>query len=204
MGLCSILVATQLMGAEFAIAQTNTSSPGSKGADNPLPSKPGAASDATPQPSVSWPQNRYLCFSNTVILPQIHVSAADQFIQVGTLGTFRLGRLSDLSAQEAKTTAAELGVPTGLVMRVAKMVSEEPQVKAEEVAGQLRAAVIDFRFLLAELTCYHPPTHEQPAKEAALLALLNGDLPSVWSFYRGLPWPQAPPPPQNLRITATQ
>jgi hypothetical protein len=142
-----------------------------------------------------------VCFSNTVVLPPIQVSAAGQIIRVGNLGTLALERLSALSAQEAKTTAAELGVPTGLVLRVARNASEVPQVKVEEVAGQLRAAVIDFRFLLAELTGYHPSTSEQPATEAALLALLKGDLPSVWKFYRGLPWPQ---PPQNLRVIATQ
>jgi hypothetical protein len=109
-----------------------------------------------------------------------------------------------MSDQEAKIPAAELGVPTGLVMQVAKTASEEPAVSGAEVARQLRAAVIDFRFLLAELTCYHPLPNEQAAKEAVLLALLNGDLHSVWKFYCGLPWPQAPPPPQNLRIAATQ
>jgi hypothetical protein len=173
-------------------------------ADKPFPPKPAAAYDATQQPSVSWPQRRYLCFSNTAILPLIQVLAADGIIRVGNLGTLHLDRLSKMSDQEAKIPAAELGVPTGLVMGVAKMASEEPGVSGAEVARQLRAAVIDFRFLLAELTCFHPSPNEQAAKEAVLLALLNGDLPSVWKFYCGLPWPQAPPPPQNLRITATQ
>lgn len=103
-----------------------------------------ALAPETPQVPALWPQNRYLCFSNTAILPPVHFSAADRTIRVGNLGALPIARLSALSTQEAKTAAAELGVPTGLVMRVAKRASEKPPIIAEEIARQLRAAVIDF------------------------------------------------------------
>ncbi len=150
-----------------------------------------AADSSLPPPS-SWPEHRYLCFSNVAVLPPIQVSADGQSIRIGTLGNLQLERTRMSSAQEAKVIAGELGVPTGLVIRVAKAASEEPRISAEDLAAHLRGAAIDLRFLLAELTAYEASMEREPAKTLALLDLLNGDLPNVWSFYRELPWPQAP------------
>jgi len=157
--------------------------------------------NATPRQLVFWPQNRYLCFSNAAILPPIRVSDDGKSIRVGTLGNLQLEQLPTLTPHKAKAVAGELGVPTGLVIRVAKAASRDPGKSPADVARQLRGAVIDFRFLLAELSNYHPSTREQPGKLTALLQLQDGDLLSVWRFYRELPWPQAPSQP---RISSAQ
>jgi len=75
--------------------------------------------------------------------------------------------------------------------------TRSPKVREEDVARQLRTAMIDYRFLLAELTAFRPSNHDQEARVAALTELLNGDLPSAWRCYHGLSWLQPPP---RLRI----
>lgn len=135
------------------------------------------------------------------VLPPIQLSADAKMILVGNFGHFRLRGLPTLSSQDAKIVAGELGVPTGLVIRVANLSGGNPDRRADEIVGLLRVAVIDFRFLLAELTSYQPGTDGEPAKRAALSDLLEGNLPSVWCFYRELPWPE---PPSGLRVVGSR
>jgi hypothetical protein len=150
----------------------------------------------TQQGHCPWPKNRYLWFSNHTSLT-IQVFANDAIIHVGKSRTIKLKQLSAFSSSDAKAVAGELGVPVGLVNRVLRFCTEHPDAGAEEVAQQLRASVIDFRFLLAELSAYRPPALGEGAYQAALMDLLHGDVARVWSYYRELPWPQAP---TSLRI----
>ncbi len=144
------------------------------------------------QAHVPWPRNRYLCFSNMASVVAIRVSASEQVVRVGASATVPLNAISALTDAQAKPAAGELGVPTGLIVRTAQLVSQDPSASAEQFAQQLETAVIDFRFLLAELSCYHPPPDEEPARKTALLDLVEGDLPRVWEYYRALRWPHAP------------
>jgi hypothetical protein len=130
-------------------------------------------------------------------LPAIRISAPEQMVRAGPFAAVPLSALPALTAVQAKPLAGELGVPTGLILRTAQAASKGSAAPAEQFAQQLRAAVIDFRFLLAELTCYQPPADQQTAKSAALLDLLDGDLFKAWAYYRSLPWPA---PPSSYRV----
>jgi hypothetical protein len=137
-----------------------------------------------------------LCFSNLAQVPAIRVSEAAHVVRVGQSATLPLEGLASLSDVRAKAVAGELGVPTGLIVKTARAASQS-QASPPDFARQLRSAVIDFRFLLAELTCYHP-AGDASARTNALLELLDGDLPEVWEFYRSLPWPRAPASPMRV------
>lgn len=174
-------------------AQSRMRAPAATPVPPPLRAAP---ADVRAPPLVSWPLNRYLWFSNVANIPPVRISTQEQLVRIGQSATLPLQGLSTLSDVEAKGAAGELGVPTRLIVNTARAASQA-QTSSPDFPRQLRSAVIDFRFLLAELTCYHP-AGDQSAKTNALLALLDGDLPKVWEFYRSLQWPATPATPGSV------
>ena len=149
----------------------------------------------------SWPKGRYLTFSNSVVLPPITVLNGTA-IQVGQWEPMELGRESGKPKIEKKIVAMQLGIPVGVVDRVLERHARNPQMQALDVAQELRAATIQFRFLLAEITCYGPPPEGQQAKTEVLRAMLNGDLPKAWQLYVAFPWPAPHAAPTGLHVAA--
>ncbi len=174
--------------------------PGQSGA---TPSPRLSSNTQTPkQGTPAWPKDRYLAFSNSIVLPAI-AAVDNTAIRLGQWGPMQVGRQPGKPTLDRKLTAMQLGVPVGVVDRLLERFAQNPQIQVADLARELRAATIDFRFLLAEMTAYNPPAEGQQPKTDGLQALLRGDLQKAWDSYLSLPWPAAPAPPKNLRVVAT-
>jgi hypothetical protein len=147
--------------------------------------------------AVRWPKGRFLAFSNSAVVPPV-MAVGNTSVQVGNCCVRGLSPTDG----NRKLVAMQLGVPVGLVDRILARSAQDQELKDAALAQELRAATIEFRFLLAEMTSYSPPAERQQAKADALQALLAGDLPKAWDTYVQLPWPSPPAPPSGLRIIA--
>ncbi len=85
----------------------------------------------------------------------------------------------------------------GVIDNLLESCSKQAPADAAEVAGKLRVMVIDYKYLLARWTQYHPPTGQEKVKTDALLALQGGDIDKAWKMYIALPRPD---PPTGFRI----
>jgi len=168
------------------------------------PSPQATASNApAADTTAGWPKARFVAFSNSVVLPPIAV-VSNTALQVGQSGPMVLTRESGNPGVDRKMVAMQLGVPVGVIDRLLERFAQNPEMEVSALAQELRAATIQFRFLLAEMTCYNPPAEGQGAKTNALQALLLGDLPKAQEIYVNLPWPAPPPAPRNLRVVAPE
>jgi hypothetical protein len=148
---------------------------------------------------------RYQAFARQAELPPITVTN-NSTIKVGTVET-DTARLAELSVQDKEALAEQFKVPPSVIDKVAQRIANSPDPAADQLAQELRTAVIDYRFLRLEWDRYHPPVEGQPLKIAALAALQAGDVIKAWELYDGLRKPQppaapAPAPPANLRVVA--
>jgi hypothetical protein len=141
---------------------------------------------------------RYKAFARQAELPVITVTDKTTLEVGGALKT-DLSRLARLSVQEKEALAGQFGVPAGVIGKVTERAVNHPPESAAQFAEDIRAAVIDYRFLRGEWQRYTPPTEGQKLKANALEALQAGDISKAWKLYDGL---QRPAPPGNLRIAA--
>jgi len=118
-------------------------------------------------------------------------------LEVGGKQKIDVSQLDQLTTQEKETLASQFDVPVGVVDNLLKSYSKPAPADAAEVAGKLHAAVIDYKYLLARWTQYHPPTGGEQVKTDALLALQGGEMDKAWKMYIELPRPE---PPTGLRI----
>ena len=149
---------------------------------------------------------RYQAFARQAELPVIMV-AGNTTLEVG--GTVRtdLNRLAVLSLQEKEALAGQFGVPAAVIGKVAERAANHPPLNATQFAQDIRAAVIDYRFLQREWERYHPSAAGQKIKEEALAVLQAGDISKAWELYDGLQRPSAPkiarpPAPTGLRVVS--
>ena len=108
-------------------------------------------------------------------------------------------RLAHLSTNEAEALAGQFKVPVGVINRLAQRFACSSPLAAEQLAQEIRTAVIDYRFLQIEWERYHPSAEGQKTKAAALEALQAGDIGKAWELYDAL---GRPSPPANLRVVA--
>ena len=148
--------------------------------------------------------NRYKAFARQTELPAITV-ATNVLIEVGGVASIDVARLAQLSTREKEALAAQFSVPVGVIDKLVQRLAGNPGPAADQIAQQLRTAVIDYKFLQIEWDRYHPPIEGQQTKSNALVALQGGDLAKAWELYDGLGRPEPPAaarpaPPTNLRV----
>jgi len=149
---------------------------------------------------------RYKAFARQAEMPLITVTN-NTVLKVGGAAKTDAARLARLSIGEKEALAGQFKVPAGVIDKVVQRVANSSPPRADQLAQELRTAVIDYRFLQIEWDRYHPPTAGQKTKATALEALQAGDISEAWELYDGLRKPQAPAiaapaPPANLRIVA--
>jgi hypothetical protein len=149
---------------------------------------------------------RYQAFARQAESPSIMVTN-NAVLQIGGVVNTDATRLAHLSTQEKEVLAGQLKVPVGVINRLAQQLARNSPPAAEQLAQEIRTAVIDYRFLQIEWEGYHPPVESQKTKTAALEALQAGDISKAWEMYDALRRPQAPAiaapaPPANLRVVA--
>jgi hypothetical protein len=149
---------------------------------------------------------RYAAFARQAELPSITITS-NSVLQVGGVLIADTPRLTQLSTREKVALAGQLSVPVGVINNLVRRLASSPSETADQLAQEIRAAVIDYRFLHIEWERYHPPAEGQKTKAAALEALQAGDITKAWELYDGLRRPPAPAiaapaPPANLRVVA--
>jgi hypothetical protein len=163
----------------------------------------------TPTPAYS-PQGcqmeRYKAFARQAEMPAITITNKT-ILEVGGSVKTDVSRLAHISSKEKKALAGQFGVPAGVIDKLVQRASKISQPSADQLAQDIRTAVVDYRFLQGEWKRYHPPLAGQKTKTDALQALQTGDISKAWELYDGLQKPQAPsigqpPPPTNLRVVA--
>jgi hypothetical protein len=147
---------------------------------------------------------RYKAFARQAELPPITITNKTM-LKVGGVVKGDAARLAQLSIREKEALAEQFGVPVGVINKVVQRGASSSPPGADEIAQELRTAVIDYRFLQREWDRYLPPAEGQKTKAAALEALQAGNISKAWEMYDGLRKPQAPgivapAPPANLRI----
>jgi len=159
-----------------------------------------------PYPVHGREMERYKASVRQADLPLITVTS-NILTEVGGVAKIDVTRLAQLSTQEKEALAQLFRVPVAVVDKPVQRVAKNSPPTAEQLAQELRTAVIDYRFLHIEWDRYHPPTAGQQAKSEALAALQAGELARAWELYDGLSRPQPPAlarpaPPTNLRVVA--
>jgi hypothetical protein len=144
---------------------------------------------------------RYKAFARQTEMPAIMITNKTT-LEVGGTVKADLNRLAQLSIQEKEALAGPFGVPAGVIGRVAERAANNPPPNAEQLAQDIRTAVVDYRFLQGEWKRYNPPPEGQKTKADALQALQTGDISRAWELYDGLQKPAAPPRPVTLRVVA--
>ena len=177
-----------------------------------LPVKqPGSQTTPIQKPAYSpqgYQMERYKAFARQAEMPAI-MATNKTTIEVGGSVKTDLKRLAQFSSKEKEALAGQFGVPAGVIDKLVQRVSHSSQPSADQFAQDLRAAVIDYRFLQGEWNRYSPPPEGQTIKADALQALQTGDISKAWELYDGLNKPQAPsiarpPPPTGLRVVPQQ
>ncbi len=108
-----------------------------------------------------------------------------------------VSRPDQLTRLDRETLAGQLDVPVVVVDCVLRGCTNQTPADAAGLAGKLRVMVIDYKYLLARWTQYHPPTGGEKVKTDALLALQGGDIDKAWRMYIDLP---RPAPPTEFRV----
>lgn len=149
---------------------------------------------------------RYKAFARQAQLPAITVTN-HTVLEVGGVMNTDTTRLAQLSPREKEALAGQFRVPVGVIDKLVQRLTPSSPPAADQLAQEIRTAVIDYRFLHIEWEQYHPPAQDQKTKVAALEALQAGDISKAWELYDGLSRPQAPAfaapaPPANLRVVA--
>jgi hypothetical protein len=147
---------------------------------------------------------RYKAFARQAQLPPVTVTN-HTVLEVGGVVGVDTTRLAQLSTREKEALAGQFRVPIGVIAKLAQRAADSSPPAADQLAQEIRTAVVDYRFLQIEWEQYHPPAAGQKTKVAALDALQAGDISKAWELYDGLGRPQAPAiatpaPPANLRI----
>jgi hypothetical protein len=171
-------------------------------ADDALPLRGPDTQPAQVQKPAYVPQGhqlkRYQAFARQTELPSIAVTN-NTVLQIGGAVNTDATRLAQLSTNEIEALAGQFKVPVGVVSRLAQKLARSSPPAAEQLAQEIRTAVIDYRFLQIEWEGYHPPAEGQKTKTAALGALQAGDISKAWEMYDAL---GRPSPPANLRVVA--
>jgi hypothetical protein len=141
---------------------------------------------------------RYQAFARQAKLPPITVTN-NALLQVGGVVNTDATRLSRLSPQEREALAGQFKVPVGVIDKLAQRLANSSPPAAEQLAQEIRTAVIDYRFLQIEWGQYHAPAEGQKTRATALGALQAGDISKAWELYDVL---GRPSPPANPRVVA--
>ena len=175
-----------------------------------LPAKESASQPAQAANPAGKPQGhqmrRYQAFARQAELPLITVTNRTM-IEVGGVVKIDVARLAQLSTQEKEALTGQFSVPVGIIDKLVERVASNSPPAADQLAQELRTAVIDYKFLQIEWDRYHPPTEGQQTRSNALAALQAGDLANAWELYDGLARPGAPAItrpalPTNLRVVS--
>jgi hypothetical protein len=139
----------------------------------------------------------YQVFAVSAVVPAM--TAVDNgVLQIGEKLKIDTKNYTAISTNDQQTLADLLEVPMRLIDRVWER-SFETTSEPQNFVKELRAAVIDYGFLLSKWNEYRPTAAGQPSKATALRALASGDLLKAADLYAKL---QKPPPPSGLRILA--
>jgi hypothetical protein len=139
---------------------------------------------------------RYEAFARQAELPPITTNN-NSVLKVGGVVNMDATRLAQLSDHEKEALAGQFKVPLGVIDKLVQRFASSSLAAANQLAQEIRTAVIDYRFLKIEWEGYHPPAEGQKTKSAALEALQAGDISKAWELYDGLDRPQ---PPANFRV----
>jgi hypothetical protein len=139
---------------------------------------------------------RYKDFARQAKMPTIAITNA-AVIEVGGIVKTDLKRLGRLSDSEKAALASQFGLPADVIGKLMDRATTNSALDPEQVAQNVRTAVVDYKFLQQEWGQYHPPAEGQKVKADALAALQAGDVTRAWELYDGL---QRPAPPTGLRI----
>lgn len=179
-------------------------------ADDALPARQPDNQSGQVQKPAYIPQGhqmgRYKAFARQTELPSITVTNHTG-LEVGGVMELDSTRLTQLSTRGKEALAEQFRVPVAVIDKLVQRLPPSSPPAPEQFAREIRAAVIDYRFLQIEWERYHPPAQGQKTKAAALAALQSGDISKAWELYDGLSRPQppsiaAPSPPANLRVIA--
>ena len=139
----------------------------------------------------------YQVFAGHLALPSITV-VDKTTLDVGGKVRIAVSRLGELNSRQRETLAGQFEVPVAMVDNLLKHFSNKTPSDAKQMAGELRVAVIDFKYLLERWTRYLPPAGKENVKSDALLALRVGDMDKAWRMYVELPRPK---PPTGLTVS---
>lgn len=165
----------------------------------PNPGNPSAQTQPS-SPSLLAAQGRqhpsYLVFASHFALPAIIVVGATT-LEVDGKMKIDVSRLDQLTTQQKESLAGQLEIPIGVVDNLLASFSGPAPTDAAQLAGRLRVAVTDYKYLLERWNRYLPPAGRENVKADALLALQAGELDKAWGLYAGLP---KPAPPTGFQI----
>jgi hypothetical protein len=138
----------------------------------------------------------YQVFAGHLALPSIAV-VDKTTLEVEGKVKIDVSRLDQLAQAQKETLGSQFDVPIGVVDKLLVSRQDQAPMDAAEVAAKLRAAVMDYKYLLEKWTRYRPPNGKEKVKADALLALAAGQLDEAWTLFLALPRPM---PPTSVRI----
>jgi hypothetical protein len=171
-----------------------------------MPAQPAMSSNGPAGVAAFWPNQApgrrhpaYQVFAYRLPLPSTVVASNQVLIVGGHCGLDLACR--NQTAPQLKIVADQFGVPVPVLQRFLDHLKDTPQANAESAAQQLRASVVDYKYLLEKWNQYQPPAASAQLKTDALKLLATGDLEKTWALFNSLP---RPAPPAGLRPVAPQ
>jgi hypothetical protein len=94
--------------------------------------------------------------------------------------------------------AKRFGIPLNALKTVVHKLAADDALRGPQLAEALRTVVIDYKFLEAQWSRWHPAGPVLQIKKEGIDALTAGDLDRAWTLFESLPRPQ---PPASLQIS---
>jgi len=141
----------------------------------------------------------YQVFAAQNALPTIS-TPDDATLTINGAVTINVQTPASIPAKDEAMAADQFGISPVVLSKILERISSNGPPAAPQFAKQLSSAVLDYKYLVAKWTGYHPPTgtEELKTKTTALQVLQAGDIDKAWVLFMALPRPQAP---AGLRVT---
>jgi len=133
----------------------------------------------------------YQVFEHNLTLAEIKL-VDKTTLEVGGKIKIDASHLQQMPSKEKEELARVFELPVVVIDSLVARSARKIPLDAETFAKDLRATVVDYKYLLKRWEEYHPPVDGEKPKQNGQKALQTGDIERSWELYRGLRWPAAP------------